>query len=165
MLDVLGKTKNSTEKDNNKNNVYFYQKFNEDNSDFDRNINDPVIQSDRIEFSTEYTLFLLQNFQEMNEFEDWNLKVDYSQIRVWIAYKGSFLNSFLPFLHSQITLDSEYPFKKIIEAVNDSSAKQIWDSNIKFIEIQKSLSLYEEIYRTVYHKVDHKFQERDFIEK
>jgi len=55
--------------------------------------------TEEFEFNTDFALSMLQNFQEMDEFEDWNLKVDYPQVRVWVAKRGSFLNRKLPFLH------------------------------------------------------------------
>ena len=45
------------------------------------------------------TYSLLEKFQEMDEFKDWDIKVDQNHLRVWRAKNGSFLNPDLPFIH------------------------------------------------------------------
>ena len=122
-------------------------------------------ESDIDEFSPDYALTLLQRFQEMDEFEDWCLKVDEPNVRLWTAKKGSFLNNNLPFIHSEMVFHARYPFEMVVEAIDIPEKKRIWDDNIKQVEVKQDLSIDEALYHTVYRDIPFVATWRDFLEK
>lgn len=117
------------------------------------------------DFSPDYALTLLEKFQEMDEFEDWDLKIDEPTMRLWVAKNGSFLNFNLPFLHSELIFDAKYPFELVVDAINDPAHKEKWDDNIKSIEVVNDDNLDEVLYHTTYKDIPFVATVRDFIEK
>ena len=117
------------------------------------------------EFNSDYALMMLERFQEMDEFQDWEIKFDEPHIKVWKGRNGSFLSSELPFLHTEMIFGAQFPFNLIVESINSPDRKKMWDFNIQKSSIVKNLSLNEVLYHTVYKELKFRATKRDFVEK
>lgn len=123
------------------------------------------IDNNNYEFGADYALMLLDKFQNMNEFEDWENKVDEDCIKLWIATKGSFMNEFLPFIHTEMVFGTKYPIELIIDCVNNPAHRNVWDEGIKSCELITELEFGEEVFHTIYNDVNFAAASRDFVEK
>lgn len=119
----------------------------------------------KIKFNIDYIFSLIDEFQSMDELEEWDMQVDEPHLKVWISKYGSFMNSDIPVIHTEIRLRKRYPFQQIVNAVNDASQKQIWDKNIKSINVLKKFASNGIIYHTVFKSASKIIPERDFVEK
>ena len=81
----------------------------------------------------EYILNTIENFQDMDEDEEWTLLVDSSTSAWWMSNQGTYIDSKLPFFHIQIDFEKKYNFIDIVEAVFEPEQRQKWDKDIKEI--------------------------------
>lgn len=94
-------------------------------------------EADR-QVNQDYILELIETFQDMDEDTEWDIVVDNSSSKCWLARNGSSFSRTLPFLHFHIDFSRKYAFGDIVDAVVDADKRAKWDKDIKEIRAQSN---------------------------